>query len=859
MATPKQLPLPGQRWMSSSEPELGLGLVLEADKTRVRILFPGCQELRNYSLESAPLDRVQFSVGDLIEHQDGTRFRIEAVETKDGICIYCGEGQTLPESQVADTLTDQGPKDRLLMGETDPAESFQTRIGVWQQLHRLWQHPGLGLMGGRIDWIPHQIAIAREVTRRMHPRVLLADEVGLGKTIEACLILHHGRITGRIQRALILVPEALIHQWFVELLRRFHMSFSLYDAERCQAAGDRNPFLEAQWILCPLNLLAESPKLRAAAVEAGWDLLIVDEAHHLAWSEQDISPAYAAVEALAHSVPSVILLTATPEQMGMDSHFAHLRLLDPERYPDLETFQAEQAGYAEVVKTAEALKEAGDTEGLKTLLRQHGPGRVMFRNTREVIQGFPERFPHPIEIPDEPEAKIDWLAEFLASNPNEKVLVMTRGPEEVLTVQAGLQKRSDPSMVLFHEEQTLLERDRQAAWFADPEGARVMIASDIGGEGRNFQFVQHLVLLDLPQDPERIEQRIGRLDRIGQKSDIHIHIPVRSGTTEAGLLRWLHEGLGLFRQPLQCGHRCLEAFGNRLDAVDEAFIQETRKAVEQWEAEQRQGHHRLLRWKHELETTPDRDIALLRSSDQDPDLLPFVETLWAAFGLNVDQLREQDYHVGAGNFYTGELPIREEGVRFTPSRTRALEREDLELLTWDHPLLRDGIEALLSSRTGTCSCMKAEDLDYPCLQALYVLDPMAPANVPVHRFLPPTPMLFTVDALGREHKAPVVTTEEGNPAALLSNASFRTDWLPARIENAGELARNRCERLRQQALETATETMDREIKRLQDLRRINDHVRESEITALETEKAQILKALKTAVPRLDSLRILLPA
>ncbi|MCC5842788.1 MAG: DEAD/DEAH box helicase family protein [Verrucomicrobia bacterium] len=859
MPPAKELPRPGQRWMSASEPELGLGLVLEADPTRVRILFPGSQEMRNYALESAPLVRVRFAIGDTVESPDGDRFRVETVEDQNGLLTYRGEGQSLPESRLADSLTDQGPKERLLMGETDPAEAFQTRIEVWQQLHRLWQHPGLGLMGGRIDWIQHQIAIAREVSRRMHPRVLLADEVGLGKTIEACLILHHGILTGRIRRALILVPEALIHQWFVELLRRFNLSFSLYDTERCEAAGDRNPFLEEQCVLAPLSLLAESDKHRDAAVEAGWDLLIVDEAHHLAWAKDAPSPAYTAVEALAAAVDSVILLTATPEQRGLESHFAHLRLLDPDRYPDLDTFTAEQSGYAEAAKTAETLRAEGDTDALKALLRRHGPGRVMFRNTRDVVPGFPRRLPCPVLLPDTPEAKTDWLAAFLEDNPDEKVLVMTQSPEAVLALQSELQKRTDPSMVLFHEGQTLIERDRQAAWFADPEGARLMIASDIGGEGRNFQFVRHLVLLDLPADPERIEQRIGRLDRIGQKSDIHIHLPVRENTPEAGLLRWLHEGLDMFHRPLQCGHRCLEAFEDRLEQVDDGLIQETRAAVERWETELREGHHRLLRWKHELETSPDRDLALLRSSDQDPDLLPFAEKLWEHFGLNIEPLRDQDYHLHAGQFYTGELPLREEGLRFTPSRTRALEREDLDLLTWDHPLIRDGIEALLSARAGTVGCVKAEALEYPCLQALYILDPMAPAGVPAHRFLPPTPLLFTVDALGREHKTPLELSGEGDPSALLNNASFRTDWLPARIENTAGLAKFRGERLRQQALASATETLDKEIKRLRDLREINDHIRESEIEALETEKDHILTALRSAKPRLESLRLVLPA
>ena len=96
-----------------------------------------------------------------------------------------------------------------------------------------------GLLGGRIDLIPHQLYIAKEVANRYAPRVLLADEVGLGKTIEACLILHRLILTGRAQRVLIILPESLLHQWFIELLRRFNMWFTMVDTEMEVAGSNR--------------------------------------------------------------------------------------------------------------------------------------------------------------------------------------------------------------------------------------------------------------------------------------------------------------------------------------------------------------------------------------------------------------------------------------------------------------------------------------------------------------------------------------------------------------------------------------------------------------------------------------------
>ena len=130
-----------------------------------------------------------------------------------------------------------------------------------------------GFMGGRGDLLPHQMNILREVSSRQIPRVLLSDEVGLGKTIEACLIIQRMRSIGRAERVLILVPESLVHQWFVELLRRFNLWFNIYDEERCRAVasgdGEENPFLDEQLILCSIDYLANNEIRSSQACAAG--------------------------------------------------------------------------------------------------------------------------------------------------------------------------------------------------------------------------------------------------------------------------------------------------------------------------------------------------------------------------------------------------------------------------------------------------------------------------------------------------------------------------------------------------------------------------------------------------------------
>ena len=131
--------------------------------------------------------------------------------------------------------------------------------------------------------------------------MLLADEVGLGKTIEAGMIVARQVASGRATRVLVLLPDALLNQWFVELLRRFNLAFAIFDEERCEAieqAGDgRNPFEDEQWVIAGFGLFDEAPKRREQLLAAGWDLLVVDEAHHLEWSPEHASPRYAMVEA----------------------------------------------------------------------------------------------------------------------------------------------------------------------------------------------------------------------------------------------------------------------------------------------------------------------------------------------------------------------------------------------------------------------------------------------------------------------------------------------------------------------------------------------------------------------------------
>jgi ATP-dependent helicase HepA len=214
------------------------------------------------------------------------------------------------------------------------------------------------------------------------------------------------------------------------------------------------------------------------------------------------------------------------------------------------------------------------------LLDRHGTGRVLLRNTRNSVSGFPERKLHsyPIELTAEQrqamvnlpldqqlraenywdkEAKqgwwladprVTWLSEWLKQSRRQKSLVICSDAETAQSLEEYLRLRKGLLTAVFHEGLNLIERDRAAAYFADlEEGAQVLVCSEIGSEGRNFQFANHLVMFDLPVNPDLLEQRIGRLDRIGQVNEVNIHVPYYVGTAQEKMLAWFHQGLNALR------------------------------------------------------------------------------------------------------------------------------------------------------------------------------------------------------------------------------------------------------------------------------------------------------------------------
>jgi ATP-dependent helicase HepA len=827
---------PGQRWISESEPELGLGTIIRLAPRTVVTEFKAAAQTREYARNNAPLRRVRFRVGDAIENRTRQHLSIESIDERDGILYYRGGQKEFCETDLSDTISFNKPEERLFAGQFDRPEAFDLRVAALEHQHRRRKSKVRGFLGGRIDLIPHQLYIASEVAGRMAPRVLLADEVGLGKTIEACLILHRLILTGRVQRAIILVPDSLVHQWFVELLRRFNLWFHIYDAERCDASGDANPFLEAQLVLCSMRLLTTDERRSEEALNAGWDMLVIDEAHHLQWSPGNASPEYQIVEKLGRRTAGLLLLTATPEQLGMASHFARLRLLDPDRFYDLDAFLREANQYREAARKAVTLEEGPE---LNALLDRHGTGRVQFRNTRATVSGFPRRIVHlhPITPNRSKDPRIDWLTELLKTTAPEKILLICRTRQTVASIEIGLRKRIRIELGVFHEELTLIQRDRNAAWFGQEDGARILLCSEIGSEGRNFQFAHHLVLYDLPVDPELLEQRIGRLDRIGQRSEIHIHVPFVRDSFQEVLALWHHEGLDSFQNQPRGGREMLERFGDRVNAVKSreelsALIDETRAAHREIAARLHDGRDRLL----ELNSLrPDAAAVVvdeIRREDRDTTLESFMLSVFDFFSIHVEEIAERTYKLGSAGVLADAFPgLPASGFTVTCERERALLREDVQFLTWDHPLVTGALDLLLGSEKGNSSAIQGNG--QTSLDAIFVLECIAPPQLHVDRFLPPMPIRVSVEGPNIED---VEDIDE-----MLGEARRRAN------EQVPELVKR--------ARREMTVQLTAEITRLRELQKVNPSVRDEEIRLLQDQQQELEDHFNNARLRLDALRL----
>ena len=910
----------GQRWISETENSLGLGMITALDFRSITLHFPATDETRIYAVAQAPLTRIELNKGEQLHHQAGWQGEVLDVQEMNGLLFYLvkneqGEDIIINEKELSPIISFSQAKDRLFSSQIDRSEHFALRYQTLLHQQAQFQSPLRGLRGNRAGLIPHQLHIAQEVGNRVNPRVLLADEVGLGKTIEAGMILQNQLFAEKVQRVLIIVPETLQHQWLVEMLRRFNLHFSLFDEERCEDFAEQaiNPFSTESLIICALDWLKAHPHRVQQAIEAEFDCLIVDEAHHLAWSENAPSAAYLLVEQLANAIPSVLLLTATPEQLGLESHFARLRLLDPERFYDYQAFLKEQENYQPVADAVQSLlsekplsaveknhisdllneqdveplfkalachndeeKQAARQELIQNLIDRHGTSRILFRNTRQGVKGFPYRVYHQVTIDaTEADEKIHWLIDFLKSHRNEKILVICKTAQTAIQLEQILREKEAIRSAVFHERMSIIERDRAAAYFSDSEnGAQVLLSSSIGSEGRNFQFACHLVLFDLPENPDLLEQCIGRLDRIGQARDVQIYVPCLSGSAQQDLAHWYHEGLNAFEQTCPIGMALFEQYETLLKvrsenkADFEQLILQTQKQAKALRLALEKGRDRLLELNSNGGEKAQRLAAKIAQTDNSPQLVDFALNLFDIIGVEQDDLGENSIVITpTGTMLVPDFPgLKEEGVTVTFDRQLALAREELEFLTWDHPMIRQGIDLIASGDIGKASMALLVNKQLPAgtllVELIYMIESQSPKGLQLNRFLPPTPVRLLLDSKGNDLAGQVNFNTLQNKLKPLGKdiANKMVKMARPNIEQLIKLGDHKITEIAQakiqEASKVADQTLSNELNRLIALKAVNKNIRQAEIDVLEQQRLVSLEELSKASWRLDSLRVI---
>jgi len=949
--------IPGQRCISNAELEMGLGTVMAVDERTVTIVFMATGDTRTYSRQTAPLSRVVFTIGDSIRLHDGTEIVVTATREEQGLIAYSGTDEKgnciqLPESELDNFIQLNRPTERLFNHQVDPDKWFELRYQTLQHQNRLAHSDLFGLSGCRTSLIPHQLYIAHEVANRYAPRVLLADEVGLGKTIEAGLVLHHQLLTGRARRVLIVVPESLVHQWLVEMLRRFNLHFSIFDEERCYVEDDEemseNLFHSEQLALCSVKFLMQNPDIHKQAVAGEWDLLVVDEAHHLAWSPDHASDEYLMIEQLAIETRGVLLLTATPEQLGKESHFARLRLLDPDRFPDFKQFLEEEKHYKPLAWTIEdlindkALTEAdqklihstfneGDnqlllaqleaagkedqagaearSELVEHLLDRHGTGRVLYRNTRTAIKGFPKRIvrPAPLPLPEiyrnsvnyndiserlspelglinsgekpnwtENDTRIDWLIKALEKLKPAKVLMIAANKDTVLDIAHHLKRHSGLHAAVFHEGLSIVERDRAAAYFADEAtGSQVLLCSEIGSEGRNFQFAHHLVLFDLPLNPDLLEQRIGRLDRIGQTNTIYIHVPYLQDSAQSVMFHWYHESLNAFEQTCPAGHSVFVHVENELmkalhqpDKNTANLLKTTKTLYKELMANLHAGRDRLLEY-----NSCRRDLAedlKLRAeqADEGDSLAEHMNQVFDCLSIDTEIHSENCLIIRPTDEMVNQLPgLPDDGMTITFNRQTALSFEDAQYLTWEHPLVRTAMEMITSSEMGNTAMTAISKTQIKSgsilLECIYSLEVPPITNLQSDRYLPPTCIRVLIDEQGNDHQLdlthPFIEAHRVHVPAEMANKIIRAKGQELRhlLSLCENIAEQQTPGILRQAHQQSGEILMREINRLKALKQINPNIRNEEIEFFEQQLAALNEVLDAASLRLDSLRVII--
>jgi ATP-dependent helicase HepA len=754
-------------------PELGVGCVTAIHGRTLMVEFPAAKTRLRLAADSDALVRIDLRPGHPVR-VGPSREETTVVERLADGRLRLANGLSVRPDEVWPLRLEPSLLERLAGGDADSPLDFAMRLDMLRLLS-LREANGLGsFLGGRVRIFPHQLYVAERAVHTDPVRWLLADEVGLGKTIEAALILNHLVHTRRVERCLVVAPEALTVQWLGELWRKYHQVFTLLDAARlADVARDFgagfNPFDAHRRAVIALETLVERPALTTQTVAAGIDLLIVDEAQRLRRPPgHPGEPAWRAVAPIARLGRHVLLLSATPLEDDAHGFFRLLQLLRPEEFPEEEGFEQRLARHQPLPPCTSSTRRS-DIGGLPprvgipidTVSRG---GATIARDVEDRLRRMPA--PHAVARrqkidrirralssgaaltatlgPDDAvlkaqagemdagDRRLEWLASQAPAwrRAGEKTLVFVAHRETLELIRTALSHRVQLATGVFHEELSTARRDTEVARFRQLDGPSLLVSTECGGEGRNFEFCRRIVLFDLPWKPTVVEQRIGRLDRIGRRLPVEIVYFRPPGGIGADVVR-LFEALGLFREPLaglepQLAH--VEGALEELALEPDASLSDADLVFLIAEAGAARTRVREAAWR-QLHRDPYRaDMASGILGRVPPDLDALTERVvvnaCARLGFGVERMRgRRRFAIEIGNeALVDGLPGVPGGSSFVGSfdREEAVEDESIDYFASGHPLVEGVLAYLDDSREGRVAYVELSGQDHSAgLVALY--------------------------------------------------------------------------------------------------------------------------------------------
>lgn len=555
----------------------------------------------SFQVGSKVVHRAQrgWGVGVVIQVTDDGRRLVVRFAGRDGPTVVSARDPAVvevPKETPIDEVAPGGPLQALAAGSPGSARAFALRSRVLR-LEALRRADSLGaLLSSRVHVLPHQVGAAGRVLGDRVPRFVLADEVGLGKTVEAGLVFAGMRQLGIAERVLVIVPEHLCFQWLAELFHKFNALFTLLTPERIAELGGLDVALQKSPLaIVSHEQLVANPALALLASQVPWDLVIVDEAHHLA-----DDALHDAVAPIGRAAFGLLLLTATPVRLDPKEYFRLLAMVEPVPSASLPEFLERVERHEAYAQVARALLAGGSPAAALARLRELAPDDAFFegerdagellgwladryslsarliRNRRVKVGAFTARVLRRRDVAEgeKPAAIVECCARL--ARKGEKVLVFGSSIEGLRELQAGI-AGAGLEALLYDDAPTLEARDRLVARFRDPEGPMILLSGESGGEGRNFQFAHHLCCADLPESPLVLEQRIGRLDRLGQQHPVEIHVFAEPGE-EAFLADLYEKEIGIFDEPVGGLDAVLASLPEELAALRRKRTEKTRDA-----------------------------------------------------------------------------------------------------------------------------------------------------------------------------------------------------------------------------------------------------------------------------------------